>query len=314
MNTTRAKAAFVILTRNSELDALRNTIHQLESRFNKKFNYPYVFLNDVPFTEEFIELTSGLCSSKTHYGLIPKEHWSYPDWVDVEKADKLRHEMGEAHILYGDNLSYRHMCRFESGFFYRHPLMQDYEYYWRVEPGVEFLCDIDYDPFLFMKENKKQYGWTLSLIEYESTIRTLWNTTKAFMKEYPQHIPKNNLIDFISDNGGEDYNLCHFWSNFEIADLNFLRSPAYSAYFDYLDRAGGFFYERWGDAPVHSIAVGMFLNKSQVHFFEDIGYRHNPFMHCPITKETQRKCHCDAAENFDFTEYSCTKRWVDTKE
>lgn len=64
------------------------------------------------------------------------------------------------------------------------------------------------------------------------------------MKEHPEYIPKNNLLNFISDNGGETYNLCHFWSNFEIGDLNFLRSPEYTAYFDYLDKAGGFFYER----------------------------------------------------------------------
>jgi alpha 1,2-mannosyltransferase len=43
---------------------------------------------------------------------------------------------------------------------------------------------------------------------------------------------------------------CHYWSNFEIADLRWFRSPEYIAYFDYLDKVGGFYYERWGDAPV----------------------------------------------------------------
>lgn len=68
-NSTRVKAAFVILTRNSELDAIRKTMQQLEARFNRKFNYPYVFLNDEEFTEEFIELTSGMTSAETHYGI-----------------------------------------------------------------------------------------------------------------------------------------------------------------------------------------------------------------------------------------------------
>lgn len=70
------------------------------------------------------------------------------------------------------------------------------------------------------------------------------------MKEHPDMIPKNNLMRFVSDNNGDSYNLCHFWSNFEIGDLNFLRSREYMEYFEYLDRTGGFFYERWGDAPV----------------------------------------------------------------
>jgi hypothetical protein len=33
------------------------------------------------------------------------------------------------------------------------------------------------------------------------------------------------------------------WSNFEIADMEFWRSDAYSAYFDHLDSKGGFYYE-----------------------------------------------------------------------
>ena len=53
--------------------------------------------------------------------------------------------------------------------------------------------------------------------------------------------------------------------------------PTLQAYFEHLDQNGGFFYERWGDAPVHSLAVLMFLNASEVHHFSDIGYRHNRY-------------------------------------
>ena len=46
------------------------------------------------------------------------------------------------------------------------------------------------------------------------------------------------------------------------------RTPqAYEEYFKYLDRTGGFFYERWGDAPVHSLGAVMLLNSSQVRPF-----------------------------------------------
>lgn len=69
-------------------------------------------------------------------------------------------------------------------------------------------------------------------------------------------------------------------------------------YFEHLDHAGGFFYERWGDAPVHSLAVAMMLPKEQVHFFNDIGYFHNPLMHCPTERYLQKNCHCPASKNF----------------
>ena len=39
---------------------------------------------------------------------------------------------------------------------------------------------------------------------------------------------------------------------------------AYEEYFKHLDKAGGFFYERWGDAPVHSLGAVMLLNSTEV--------------------------------------------------
>lgn len=83
--------------------------------------------------------------SKVYFGQIPREHWSYPKWVDLDKAAKERKKMEDEKVIYGGSESYRMMCRFNSGFFYRHELMQQFNYYWRVEPGVEYYCDIDRD-------------------------------------------------------------------------------------------------------------------------------------------------------------------------
>ena len=51
----RANATFVILARNSDLEGTIQSVRQVEERFNRRFNYPYVFLNEVEFTEEFKE-------------------------------------------------------------------------------------------------------------------------------------------------------------------------------------------------------------------------------------------------------------------
>lgn len=69
-------------------------------------------------------------------------------------------------------------------------------------------------------------------------------------------------MDFLSNDGGRTYNLCHctwddlflpfdyerlclfpVWSNFEIADMDFWRGEAYTKFFEYLEREGGFYYE-----------------------------------------------------------------------
>ena len=35
-------------------------------------------------------------------------------------------------------------------------------------------------------------------------------------------------------------------------------------FFEHLDKKGGFYYERWGDAPVHSIGAALFAKKEQI--------------------------------------------------
>ena len=100
--------------------------------------------------------------------------------------------------------------------------------------------------------------------------------------------------------------------------MDFWRSEAYSKFFDHLNSKGGFYYEvrrympssprgfiltigltdlfcqqRWGDAPVHTIGAALFVRKDQIHFFDEIGYHHPPFQHCPRTVEVRREKNCN---------------------
>jgi alpha 1,2-mannosyltransferase len=209
----RMNATFVTLARNSDVWEIARSIRQVEDRFNRKFNYDWVFLNDDDFDETFKRVTTALVSGTTKYGKIGKEHWGFPSWIDQDKAAKVREDMRERKIIYGDSVSYRHMCRYESGFFFRHPLMLDYEWYWRVEPSIELFCDIEYDTFKFMADNGKKYSFVLSLYEYVETIPTLWDSVKNFTKSFPQHIAKDNSMAFLSDDNGNTYNHCHFVSD-----------------------------------------------------------------------------------------------------
>ncbi|KAG1878070.1 glycosyltransferase family 15 protein [Suillus subalutaceus] len=306
----KANATFVVLARNTDVMGIMSSMKQMEDRFNRKFQYPYVFLNDEPFSQEFKDHILALTNSKVEFGLIPSDHWHQPSWVDEDKASKSRADMVKNNVIYGGSVPYRNMCRFNSGFFYRHELLQQYRYYWRVEPDIKLFCDVDYDPFLMMQDQNKVYGFTISLYEYQSTIQTLWDDVKTFITANPDLVAPGNAMGFLSDDGGDTYNLCHFWSNFEIADLDFWRGEAYSKFFEYLDEKGGFYYERWGDAPVHSIGAALFAKKEQIHFFNDIGYRHEPFQHCPQGNlHAKGKCWCDPGQNFDYEWYSCLNRY-----
>ncbi|KAF3126711.1 hypothetical protein TWF703_010394 [Orbilia oligospora] len=315
------KATLLMLARNDDLYAVRESMRRLEDRFNHKFRYPWTFMNDEPFTEEFIAITTGIASGKTEYVRVPKEHWGFPSWVNQTHAKLQMKKMADEHIIYGGSLSYRHMCRFFSGFFFRQPVMQQYEWYWRVEPGVNFYCDQHYDPFRWLRENGKSYGFTVTLHDFRETIASLWETTERFFYENPEYVDPNNMRGFVIENttrNGEpyvDYNTCHFWTNFEIGKVSLWTSEKYLRYFDYLDKTGNFFYERWGDAPVHSVALTHMWDKKEIHFFNDIGYEHSPFRRCPQAHEhgNAGRCLCPLDMSLvDNNGFSCFEQWKKT--
>ena len=49
----RANATIVMLARNGDISGVAKSLKQMEDRFNKRFRYPYVFLNEEPFSDEF---------------------------------------------------------------------------------------------------------------------------------------------------------------------------------------------------------------------------------------------------------------------
>jgi alpha 1,2-mannosyltransferase len=293
-------ATFVSLVRNEELHGMLNSIREVEDRFNKNWHYGWVFLNDVDFTEEFKTAVQAATSGEARFGKLEPDQWVEPDFIDPVIFEKQREIM--SWVKYGKSITYRRMCRFYSGFFYRHEIMLEYEWYWRVEPNIHLSCDLPYDPFRWMAENGKKYSFVVTLNELKETVPTLWGYVNGFMKAFPEHITKNNHLSFLSEDDGETWSYCHFWSNFEIASMDWLRSQAYNDFFNYLDRAGGFFYERWGDASVHSIAAALMLKKGEIHYFDDIGYYHSPLTNCPRSakKFANLNCNCRPEENMDW--------------
>jgi alpha 1,2-mannosyltransferase len=147
-STRRANAAFVVLARNGDLAGILQSIKQMEDRFNKKYKYPYVFLNEEPFSEEFkkwvdsiqdgsavltfllLRWTTEVVGSETIYGQIPHDHWYQPSWIDEDKATKARLKMIEEKVIYGHSVPYRNMCRFNSGvsILPRNPYAQLFQY------------------------------------------------------------------------------------------------------------------------------------------------------------------------------------------
>ena len=53
---------------------------------------------------------------------------------------------------------------FYGGFAYSHPALRDFDYFWRLDSNVRYLCVPPFDPAAFVAENDLDYG---SLIQYK---------------------------------------------------------------------------------------------------------------------------------------------------
>ncbi|KAH3667794.1 hypothetical protein WICMUC_005194 [Wickerhamomyces mucosus] len=364
INAPRANATLVVLARNNEIEDVLKSMKSLERHFNQWYQYPWTFLNDEVFDEEFKRRVIQFTSAPVHFGTISSDIWDFPEDLDPITRKENIQLQGDRGIMYGAMESYHKMCRFYSGGFYKHDLVRKYEWYWRVEPNIEFFCDIPYDPFIEMGKQGKKYGFTVIIKELFETVPNLFRYTKAFLKEnnikprsawnlFVDSYKRDLIIKdesfyskyfkFVSDESsiksrfgeifrvehliskfsnkdyklnqhdekaiedivlnsidrarlptlqgesmdGESYNLLHFWSNFEIARVDLWDNNLYESYFKFLEDNGGFFKERWGDAPIHSIAVAFLLNIEEIHYFRDIGYKHSTIGHCPANSPHQ---------------------------
>lgn len=77
-NSDRVNATLLSLVRNSELDDMLQSMRDLERTFNRKFNYPWLFLNDVPFTDEFKKKISAETKAKVTFGKVG--HRAHKGW------------------------------------------------------------------------------------------------------------------------------------------------------------------------------------------------------------------------------------------
>ena len=112
-----------------------------------------------------------------------------------------------------------------------------------------------------MANANKVYGYVMALWELGNTVPSLFKHVSRYKEAH--NIPSSDLwksfVDpswvplpfrrFLSllpgrDHHGDMWNFCHYWSNFEIADMDWFRSPEYRQLFRKLDEIGGIYYER----------------------------------------------------------------------
>jgi mannosyltransferase len=61
--------------RNEELRDMLQSMADLERTWNHKFNYPWTFFNDKPFTDEFKRKIRAATNAEVRFGTSPCDVW-----------------------------------------------------------------------------------------------------------------------------------------------------------------------------------------------------------------------------------------------
>lgn len=136
-------------------------------------------------------LSKRPCPPRASYGHISEADWGVPSHINLEEAQHRWSAHFSGNIPYGKSITYRQMCRYQSGPIFDHPLVKDLEYSWRLEPETRHLCTyishwkesngkrewIERDPFRYMKMNRKKYAWVITMTEFRSTVMSLMART-----------------------------------------------------------------------------------------------------------------------------------------
>uniref|UniRef100_A0A6U6D8H0 Uncharacterized protein n=1 Tax=Guillardia theta TaxID=55529 RepID=A0A6U6D8H0_GUITH len=247
---------------------LLDSLHSLKINFLDQNPYPIILFHEGLNQTQMEAVLKHYDDVRFHR--LDKEFLFPPEHVNFSKVPK---------IIGGHaNVGYRHMCRFYSGAMFNYPLLEPYEWFLRLDSDSFILGRIREDPFKVMRAGRYIYGYMGIGREDEYLTTGLWNASQEYMRER-NIFPEDTALDRYLEEGVWDRS--YFYTNFEIGHLPFFRSEKYQSFYASLDRKGGFYYYRWGDAPIRLLGVTMHAKETMIRRFHEIPYSHKVYVILP---------------------------------
>ncbi|KAG2210709.1 hypothetical protein INT46_010635 [Mucor plumbeus] len=179
--TTKVKAAFVAIVQEEEVYKLRNTMIELERNFNNREEYPWIIISDKIFSKKFREWITNASKAPVYFGQAPAIEWQEPYWVDIKKAERNMKEMVKNHDINSGE-----------------------KYYWKVQAGSRYSCNIPVDPFKNMKANGQKLSFALTSTENHVNLDEFNTALNTFIAD------NKDIIQPTNASGGFFY---HKWGD-----------------------------------------------------------------------------------------------------
>lgn len=255
------KNCIVILSRSDigTLKQLKNSLDSLYSKYVNKFPCDVVIFIEEDFPKAFIEQ-----AQKFYKNIVFKQiAFKTPDFLTAEN------------LRFKDPtnlpLSYRNMCRFYTVEFYKH--LSEYGFYLRLDVDSNILSEINFDVFEYLKTNNKRYGYIAEITEHPPVVKHLAKYITLYKNK---NKIDDKFLSYLLDEKGE-YNYHQIYNNFEICDLSLFKEEQIQKFINNIDKSGYIYEYRWGDAPIRTFMLSLFVDRDQIHRFKDIDYSHQGF-------------------------------------
>ena len=157
----------------------------------------------------------------------------------------------------GFTMGYRHMCRFFSGQLYEFDIVKDYDYYLRLDTDSFIHTPLSYDIFDWAEKNECYYGYIAPAVQVDNP-KVVEGLSERVNEILPNNIPSGTM----------------FYTNFELGKISWFLHSGYMEFYNYLDKSGGFYIKRWGDAPIKFLGVNLLMKCKNIIPVNGFTYQH----------------------------------------
>lgn len=199
---------------------------------------------------------------------------------EVTKFIQVDFETGSEHyVKHAFPKGYMMMCRFFSGVVQKHPILNGYTHYMRLDDDSYFMDPVPTEPYI-TSLIEKDYVYR-SLFYDLKDHQSLYEFTIEFLKSngYGHHIPM--LETYLKQKGilnkSGKYTGIAPYNNFHLSSIRLWEHPFITRYIELLETEHYILKRGWLDANIHSMIVFVlapFIGM-HVHFDGTFGYRHN---------------------------------------
>ena len=236
---------------------LKNSLYFLYRNYISLYNYDIILFHDevlAPNTKvDILQYVTRDPKVSIRFYKIDLET---PPWIN--KAF-MNDSIKSKPVSWWRDEGYRNMCRFYSVDLIKY--VSNYEYYMRLDCD-SFIEEPIVDLFQLCKKDSLDYVCHKIQTDCHICNQQLLETTREFMKSHDIY----TSLPTVRHAGNTYINA--FYNNFHVTRIGFWQNKQVSEYIDYLDKTGNMYYYRWGDGPIHTLAIQLFRGRTQILTFK----------------------------------------------